>query len=326
MHRIWRTRGPVAWLLSPLSLIFMAEAARRRRNARPRRLPVPVIVIGNIYVGGTGKTPVTIALVEALKRSGRHPAVVSRGYGRSDDAVREVNASSQASAAGDEPLLIAKSTGVPVAVGRDRYAAGMLLLKEHPETDVVISDDGLQHYALARDVEVAVVGARGLGNGWVLPAGPLREPPSRLDAVDAIVLNATTETFGTPVPRYAATARLGLARRLDGSAPVSLESIAQNGSRVLAAAGIAAPERFFNMLAARGLQPRTLALPDHFDFKSDPFAGSDAEVVLVTAKDAVKCAQNPQIAADSRIRYVELEVELDPFFVQFIERKLADLA
>lgn len=187
LHRQWTKRGLLAWALSPLSLVFLCIARNRRLKTKPHRLPVPVVVVGNIYVGGTGKTPVTIALVKELLRRGYHPGVVSRGFGRRDDAPQMVHTDSPAANVGDEPLLIARQTLVPVAVARDRVAAALLLLDKHPECDLIISDDGLQHYSLARDVELAVVGARGLGNGWVLPAGPLREPPSRLDEVDAIV-------------------------------------------------------------------------------------------------------------------------------------------
>ena len=175
LHRQWTKRGLLAWALSPLSLIFLCVARNRRLKTQPHKLPVPVVVVGNIYVGGTGKTPVTIALVKELIKRGHHPGVVSRGFGRKHDKPLMVLPDSPAQSVGDEPLLIARQTRVPVAVARDRVAAALLLLDKHPECDIIISDDGLQHYALARDVELAVVGARGLGNGWVLPAGPLRE-------------------------------------------------------------------------------------------------------------------------------------------------------
>ena len=169
-HRQWASRGPVAWLLSPLSLVFLAVSRSRRERTVPNRLPVPVVVVGNIYVGGTGKTPVTIALVRELQARGWRPGVISRGFGRREDGIRLINEETPAAEAGDEPLLIARETGVPVAVGRARFEAGRALLEAHPEVDLIVSDDGLQHAALARDVEIAVVGARGLGNGWVLPA------------------------------------------------------------------------------------------------------------------------------------------------------------
>ena len=254
LHRQWTKRGLLAWALSPLSLIFLCVARNRRLKTQPHRLPVPVVVVGNIYVGGTGKTPVTIALVKELIKRGYRPGVGSRGFGRKDDAAQMVLADSPADVVGDEPLLIARQTNVPVAVARDRVAAALLLLDKHPECNLIISDDGLQHYALARDVELAVVGARGLGNGWVLPAGPLREPPSRLDEVDAIVLNATEDSFDSRTPRFAATATLGRAKSLDGTRSMTLDEIAALGKPVLAAAGIAAPGRFFAMLRAHDIE------------------------------------------------------------------------
>ena len=203
VHSVWSHRGPVACLLYPLSLIYQAVSASRRRRTVANHLPVPVVVVGNIYVGGTGKTPVTIALVRALRARGWTPGVISRGFGRSEDGVRLVTPDSDASQVGDEPLLIARESLAPVAVGRERVKAGLELLREHPGVNIIISDDGLQHAALARDVELAVIGARGLGNGWLLPAGPLREPVSRLDDVDAIILNTTTESVvESRTPRF----------------------------------------------------------------------------------------------------------------------------
>lgn len=326
LHRQWTKRGLLAWALSPLSLVFLCASRNRRLRSQPHRLPVPVVVVGNIYVGGTGKTPVTIALVKELIKRGYHPGVVSRGFGRKEDAPQMVMPTSPADSVGDEPLLIARQTNVPVAVARDRVAAALLLLDKYPECDLIISDDGLQHYALARDVELAVVGARGLGNGWVLPAGPLREPPSRLDEVDAIVLNATEDTFNSRTPRFAATATLGYAKSLDGLRSVSLDEIAQQRKPVLAAAGIAAPGRFFAMLRAHDIEGREMELGDHYAFDENPFQDAKEEVILITGKDAVKCRQRPDIAKDPRIYTVEYLVDIDPYLVDLIEHKLKEKA
>ena len=296
LHRQWTKRGLLAWALSPLSVVFLCIARNRRMKTKPHRLPVPVVVVGNIYVGGTGKTPVTIALVKELVKRGYHPGVVSRGFGRKEDAPQMVLPDSPAVKVGDEPLLIARQTQVPVAVARDRVAAALLRLDKHPECDLIISDDGLQHYALARDVELAVVGARGLGNGWVLPAGPLREPPSRLDEVDAIVLNATEDSFDSRTPRFAATATLGRAKSLDGSRSLSLDDIAQ------------------------------MELGDHYAFDDNPFKDCKEEFILITGKDAVKCRQHPDIAQDPRIYTVEYLVDIDPYLVDLIEHKLKEKA
>lgn len=324
LHRQWTKRGLLACALSPLSLVFLSAARKRRKNLVPKALPVPVIVVGNIYVGGTGKTPVTIALVKELIRRGWRPAVISRGFGRKDELPKLVIPTSPAAEVGDEPLLIAQQAGVPVAVARDRVAAAHLILDKFPDCNLMISDDGLQHYGLARDVEIAVVGARGLGNGWVLPAGPLREPPSRLDEVDAIVLNATEDTFDSRTPRFAATAVLGQARSLDGAKSLDLDELAASGKTVRAAAGIAAPGRFFAMLRAHDIAGEMVELGDHFAFDSNPFKNAKEDVILITGKDAVKCRQHPELAKDERIYWVEYLVDIDPYLVDFIENKLKE--
>lgn len=330
LHRIWARRGPGAVLLYPLSLLYLAISRARARRISPIELPVPVVVVGNIYVGGTGKTPITIQLARELRAAGFTPGVISRGYGRNETAVRLVQHDSPASVVGDEPLLIAQSAQVPVAVGRDRIAAARQLIAQHPDVNVIISDDGLQHRRLARDVELAVIGARGLGNRWVLPAGPLRELPSRLDTVDAIILNATDEIVASRTPRFAATSQMGDAVRVANGNRRSLDDlshrIAEKEASVLMAAGIAAPERFFCMLAAHEIQGERLSLGDHFDFQSNPFADSSARYIFITAKDAVKVRQNPALAQDRRIWSVDLETELDPYLVQFVIERLYEAA
>src|SRR5690606_5364172 len=184
LTRNWMRRGLLAWCLLPLACLFGLMAGLRRGFYRlgwlkSTRLPVPVIVVGNLFVGGTGKTPMVIFLVEALRAAGYQPGVISRGYGSKESAPQAVTSASSPQAAGDEPLLIAQRTGCPVMVGRDRAAAAQALLARHPQVDLIISDDGLQHYALGRDVEIVLFDARGGGNGWLMPAGPLREPLSR---------------------------------------------------------------------------------------------------------------------------------------------------
>jgi tetraacyldisaccharide 4'-kinase len=179
IDRLWRRRGILAWLLLPLSLVFFLLTSLRRALYRagviaPVRLPVPVVVVGNITAGGAGKTPLTIWLAEELRKRGRHPGVISRGYGGKAAGVRKVSRGDTPLEVGDEPLLISQRAACPVFVGRDRAAAGRALLAEHPECDLLICDDGLQHYRLARDVEIAVVDRRGFWNGWLQPAGPLR--------------------------------------------------------------------------------------------------------------------------------------------------------
>lgn len=327
IHRQWSHRGIVPCLLYPLSELFELISRSRARRAVPQRLPVPVVVVGNIYVGGTGKTPITIALVTALKARGWHPGVVSRGFGRDASHTEIVTPESSADAVGDEPLLIARESGVPVAVSRERYAAGRALLKAHPEIDVIVSDDGLQHHRLARDVEIAVVGARGLGNGWVLPAGPLREAPSRLDSVDAIVLNTTNEAVvSSRTPRYAASSCFGTCTQLATGKTLDINTLAARivGEKIpcLSAAGIAAPGRFFAMVRAHDIVGRELELGDHFDFSFNPFAKAEEKIILITGKDAVKCMNRPDIAADERIWVVGLEMHLDDYLIDRVDAQL----
>ncbi len=330
-NQVWSHRGPAALLLYPFSLIYSAVARARAAKIKPVALPVPVVVVGNIYVGGTGKTPITIQLTRELRAAGFTPGVISRGYGRAAQTEQLVTAESAAADVGDEPLLIARSAHVPVAVGRNRVAAGRLLLSKFPAVNVIISDDGLQHTQLARDVELAVIGARGLGNGWVLPAGPLREDASRLDKVDAIVLNATQETFASRTPRFAATNQLGVCVRLiDGKRrPIDdmAHRIAEKEARVIAAAGIAAPERFFSMLQAHGINAHTMGLGDHYGFAENPFKNMDEyRYIFITGKDAVKVKQNPELANDRRIWVVDLETQLDTYLVQFVLERVYEAA
>lgn len=339
----WRRRGALAWLLSPIALVYGGVLALRRAAytgglARSTRLAVPVIVIGNLYVGGTGKTPLTIELVKALQARGRKPGVVSRGYGRSADDIRIVATTDDATAVGDEPLLIAQATGVSVAVGADRVQAARLLLKTHADCDVVLADDGLQHLRLARDVEIAVVDERGLGNGWVLPAGPLREPAGALSRIDAIVLHGTNAQ-DLPIERAGGSPSLfhmrsRLAPQLESLAhpgrALALADLVQRQQRdptlaILAAAGIGVPQRFFAMLRAAGLDFDELSLPDHHDFRADPFAASRASIIVITAKDAVKCRRNDALRSDGRIWIAPLEADVDSALVDLIAARLTSL-
>ena len=292
LHKQWDRKGLISWLLLPASAVFLSMAASRRRKTVPVKVGVPVVVVGNIYVGGTGKTPVTIALVKDLKERGWNPGVISRGYRGKAESPVEVRLDSNPDIVGDEPLLIKKATDAPTFVCPKRVEAAEALLKAYPTVNVIISDDGLQHYSLHRDVELAVVGARGLGNGWVLPAGPLREPPSRLDEVDAIVLNATEDIVTSSTPRYVATSGFTNAVNYATGEIVSLDTLSRmqfkKGLKAVAMAGIAVPERFFSMLKAHGLEVRPIALPDHYDYSKNPFKDCEADLIFITEKDAVK--------------------------------------
>lgn len=244
---------------------------------------MPVIVIGNLTVGGSGKTPLAIHVAELLKGKGWSPAIVSRGYGGSATAPRSVTLASDPLEAGDEAVLMARRSGCPVWVGADRVAVVETLLRETPRCDVVVLDDGLQHYALRRDLEIVVVDARAFGNGFMLPAGPLREPRARLRSVDAVVAHGTERVEG-----YAMTLEGEEAHRAtDARERRALSSFA--GERVHAVAGIGDPERFFRHLARRGLQVVPHPFPDHHPFAARDLEFGDASPVLMTEKDAVKC-------------------------------------
>ena len=315
----WLPRGPLAVALLPLAGLFGAVAALRRALFRAGwraavRLPVPVVVVGNLITGGAGKTPTTLAVVALLRRHGRRPGIVSRGYGRADDGVHLVDARDPVSRTGDEPLLMHLRAGVPVAVARSRVAAGRALLAAHPDVDVLVADDGLQHLPLARDAQVIVFDERGAGNGWLLPAGPLREPVGAAPPPRSVVVyNAPAPS--TPWPGHVARRSLGGAVALDAwwrgepATPAALAML--RGRPVLAAAGLARPGRFFGMLRDAGLQVNELPLPDHHGFATLPWPAGTADVV-VTEKDAVKL--RPEAVGATRVWVAALDFALGPDF------------
>ncbi|MEO8738402.1 MAG: tetraacyldisaccharide 4'-kinase [Casimicrobiaceae bacterium] len=312
---------PLTAALAPLSLMFRIGVAARRALFRagvpqPQRLPVPVVVVGNITVGGSGKTPLTIALATELAARGWQPGIVSRGYGASAVHARAVARDASAKDVGDEPLLLAR-TGLPVWIGADRAAAARGLLAAHPQCNVIVTDDGLQHYALARDVEIAVIDAsRELGNGWSLPAGPLREPASRLDAVDAIVRLARSPRAATP---REFTMTLAGERFVRVNAPeVRTNADAFRNADVHALAGIGNPQRFFEQLRSLGIAATCHAFPDHHRFTPRELALPAASAILMTEKDAVKCAS----FADDRCWALPVRAMIDPALVSLIEEKL----
>ena len=323
----WQTERWFCLLMRPLESISLAVVRRKKRDyASGRRIAehpgVPVIVVGNVFVGGTGKTPVVIALAHCLQRHGYTPGILSRGYGVDVRGEPRVGRHPLNPAQfGDEPALIAQRSGAPLAVHPRRVRAARALLTAFPEVDVLISDDGLQHLALARDLEIVVQDARGVGNGHVLPAGPLREPAERLEEVDFLITNrsepptlSTRDVVSEPpvrpwlidmhmVPDASLNLQTGELRTLEQWAEVS------RGARVVAAAGIGQPERFFSMLATAGVRLHaTVALPDHHDFKVSPFADLDADYLLVTAKDGVKC----RALHDQRIWEVPVQAAFAP--------------
>lgn len=292
LEALWYGGSPFAWLLAPFSGLFWLGSAGRRRAyragwLRSHRLPVPVLVVGNLTVGGTGKTPVAAWLAGLCVRSGFKPGIVSRGYGgRPSPEPRLVSPDDDASDVGDEPLLLRRQTGVPVCVHPDRVAAGRRLLAEG--VDVLIADDGLQHYRLQRDLEIVVLdGRRRFGNGMLLPAGPLREPASRLRGVDLVLVNGGPAQGG----EFAVRSGISGLRALDGSSHCALEALRGHAVRMLA--GIGNPGRFAAELAAAGLVVEAVPVPDHGRADLAALCRASRVPIIMTEKDAVKYAPVP---------------------------------
>jgi tetraacyldisaccharide 4'-kinase len=296
------------------TLVELRRGAYRRGFLRTQRAPVPVIVVGNVAVGGTGKTPLTIALVERLRESGWTPGIASRGYGRDDIATaRWVDEHTPANVGGDEPVLIAMRTRAKVRVDRDRVAAARELAQAG--CDIVVCDDGLQHYRLARDVEIDVVDARRHGNGRLLPAGPLREPIERAGACDFRVINVGGDDLTPEFGEWPMRLVPGDAHPLQGGRPKPLASFA--GQRVHAVAGIGNPERFFTMLRGFGIAIVPHAFGDHHAYTEDDFAFGSKLPVLMTEKDAVKC----RAIADPAFHSVPVRAELpEAFWIALLDR------
>lgn len=304
---------PLAWLYA--GIVRLRRAAYMSGLLRRRRASRPVVVIGNLTAGGSGKTPATIALARALAARGAFPGIVSRGHGGTVRAPKVVLATDDPACVGDEALLLA-ATGFPVVVGRDRAMCADVLIAANPRCTVIVCDDGLQHYALARDVEIVVIDAtRGFGNGYLLPAGPLREPVTRLAEVDAIVrLGASGPATGDGRETVVVHRPQPMRRVRDD---VELDAPPQSawaGRRVSAVAGIANPQRFFAMLRTLGLDADTTSFPDHHAFAAADLP-ADADIVVMTQKDAVKCRQ----FADARCYYLPIEAELDSRLVERVQ-------
>ncbi|MET0065243.1 MAG: tetraacyldisaccharide 4'-kinase [Candidatus Thiodiazotropha sp.] len=303
----WDRRQALNYLLLPLSGLFCLVSLMRRVGYRwgllqTVRVGVPVIIVGNLSVGGTGKTPLVVWLVQRLRALGYSPGIITRGYGgQAESWPIEVTDESRAGEVGDEAILLKRQAGCPVYAAPRRVEAARQLLEEH-SCDLIVSDDGLQHYALGRDIEIVVIdGYRRFGNGYCLPAGPLRELPSRLAGVDLVIVNGEAQAgeFGMRVGGETARA---LDRR-QASRPLS----DFQGETVHAVAGIGRPERFFSMLEAAGLKLQRHPFPDHHDFRREDLQPFSGETVLMTEKDAVKC----EAFADSRCWYVPANAQVD---------------
>lgn len=343
----WYRITPLHLILFPISLVFRVLVALRRELYRSgiltsHQLLLPVIVVGNISVGGTGKTPLTLALAQQLIERGWHPLIVSRGYGRTISSPQPVSLSSTTAQVGDEPLLMAQRDICPVWVGADRVATARAGLQALPQCDVVLCDDGLQHYRLQRDAEIAVIdGARGFGNGLMLPAGPLREPVSRLQTVDAVVVNVQARfPHPTPLPEgeganeslrefqfdggNAVTDQYAM--RLTGAVFYNLLNPGQVATpadfhkpNTHAVAGIGHPQRYFQHLETLGIPFTPHAFPDHHPYRAADLSFTDCDALLLTEKDAVKCAA----FADARYWVLRVDAQIDPALIDHILRKIA---
>lgn len=333
LQRAWLQRGALARALWPLSRLFGLLVGVRRllyRSGlkRAESVELPLVVVGNRIVGGAGKTPVVMALVAHLRSRGLRPGVISRGYGRRMQGVLEATRERTAGEVGDEPLLIHLRTGAPVVVGRDRTAAAWALRTAHPEIDVIVCDDGLQHLRLARDVEIIVFDDRGAGNGWLLPAGPLREPLKAASLAKRQIVLYTGGVASTPLPGFIARRGLGgvvpLADWWEARAAIDLRVLA--GRSVTAVAGIARPERFFESLAQAGLEITPLALPDHDGFARLPWPAGTTDVVT-TEKDAIKLdpARVARETPGTQVWVATLDFQPDPEFFGAVDRALQDI-
>jgi len=321
LERHWYRITPLHLILLPASYIFHLLAGIRRVLYRSgilssEKLPVPVIIVGNITVGGSGKTPLTLWLAQQLIDEGWHPGIISRGFGGIETTTpRAALPASAPEEIGDEAALMSQREICPVWVGRDRPATGRALLKAHPECDVLVSDDGLQHYRLQRDAEIAVIdGSRRFGNGCLLPAGPLREGLSRLHEVDAVVVNGGI------------AANREYPMQLDGSVfhnllkpNTTMRAADFRGLHLHAIAGIGHPQRFFACLSSLGLTVHPHPFPDHHRYTADDLNFADADAILMTEKDAVKCAA----FASEKYWVLRVEARLNPEFTQHILERIA---
>ena len=353
----WEKRGLKALLLWPVSLVFgwltnLRKALYTLGILRSNSIRVPLVIVGNIRVGGTGKTPTVLAIAKALHTHGFKPGIISRGYQSNSSnlklAPEEVTPESLPSEHGDEPCYMAQELAhqkTPVMVHSNRVDAAKALLIKHPEVNVIISDDGLQHYKLkrwparegGRDIELVIRDDRGEGNQWLMPAGPLRENPHRprdftlnIASAEATVMKATKAAppYFQDAPNFVLPVKTDQLYQLTTpSRRMALHDITQLlnpeeviDQQLLAAAGLGHPKKFFDLLKSHGLKFQQMALPDHFDFSTNPFKENTAKVILITEKDAVKCKQLNDYKDDERIWILPITVDLpNDFVAQMLE-------
>ncbi|MCX7627496.1 MAG: tetraacyldisaccharide 4'-kinase [Methylophilaceae bacterium] len=319
LQRQWQTVTPWQIVLWPCSWLFALLVALRRAAyqwgfLKSLGLPIPVIVVGNLTVGGTGKTPLVLWLVHFLRRQGFRPAIISRGYGGRVHRPHAVSAQSDPALVGDEPVLLAQRASCPVWVGTDRVEVARALLSARPDCDVLISDDGLQHYRMRRDVEIVVVdGQRGFGNKRMLPAGPLREPMSRLESVDAVVMHGGSVKSGQYAMRLVGNVFVNLRDRQR-----TAEASMFKGRHLHAVAGIGFPARFFDQLRQLGLSIVAHPFPDHHVYRPHELQFEDADAILMTEKDGVKCIA----FAPENAWMLVVDAEVDPALGDKVLEKL----
>ncbi|SFG41644.1 tetraacyldisaccharide 4'-kinase [Neptunomonas qingdaonensis] len=329
LENAWYDGSRWPLLLWPLEKLFICLSQRRRKQQSLQQWisPVPLIVVGNINVGGTGKSPLVIALIQWLRDQGYRPGVVSRGYTANPGAYPfSVTEQSSVEESGDEPLMIVQRTQVPMVIDPDRVRACQHLLKIH-NCNIIISDDGLQHYAMGRDIEIVVIdGKRGLGNGHCLPVGPLRELPERLGHVDMLIVNGAGgyEHSKAITMQLAVTGLVSLkdGQRHDVSMLVNTEVNTEVNTRVHAVAGIGNPGRFYNTLRQAGLRPIEHSFPDHHLFQLSDITFDDALPVIMTEKDAVKCALLPLSAP---AYYLQVDAQLPAKFSEQLMQLLQNV-
>ena len=303
--KFWQSLNWQSRLLQPFSWLFnMLALYKKQRTFNPNKLSVPIIIVGNINVGGTGKTPICIELIKILQAHGYTPALISRGYGRKNKMLLTYDPQTNTPNSnlfnvenfGDEPYLIAQTTKIPIAVAAQRLAAAHSLLENYPHINIIISDDGLQHYALPRDIEIAVVGHYGFGNTLTLPAGPLREPINRLNSLDFVLYQSQqNQLLNLTTPQFVIRRYINYAYQLDQPSNTKtlhdFSNLNNINPKIIMLAGIAYPQVFFNMLENIGITGKQKIFSDHHQFTAIDFENlnQDNEIILMTEKDAVKC-------------------------------------
>jgi len=318
LSEIHYSKSLVSLLLLPFSAVFLLISFVRKilyrfNFLRSFKLKIPVIVVGNITSGGTGKTPLIIYLANELKKNGYRPGIISRGYGSKGGGMIEASQKNDVADVGDEPMLIQKHTHLPVFVSKDRVSAAKALLKKYKKTDVILSDDGMQHFRLKRDIEVLVIdGTRKFGNGYLLPAGPLREFSSKLKTVDAIVCNHKKVIGGSYLMKYKGSSLINLKT----NKKIHLNNLRLKN--IHAIAGIGNPNRFFDYLKTFNIEFNSSIFEDHYRFSKKDFRNMNDKNIIMTEKDAIKC----QKFSRKNFWYLPVTAEVDSKFIDVILKKL----